>query len=98
MLGFVFFLGLHVLAQAIAKLIIGRELGVQFLGEIVGRFGDTTRLDGLYVNVVCHGFARQTLVREVVAILHVERATFASFGAAQVLGEFGNGIVSPNLH
>src|SRR5271157_1711635 len=95
--GFMRFLRLHALAQAIAKLIQRGEFGAQLLGEVVVQLRHAAALDSFDIHLVGHRFARQPLVGEVVRILHFEAPLLACLGATQVPGELRNRVFTTDL-
>src|SRR5271167_2096865 len=97
MLSLMFFFGLHVVPQAVAQVVVGRKIRRQLLGEFIGWFRDAARLDSLDLDLVSHRLAGQSLVGEVIGVLHIERAMFPWLSSAEILAEFGDGTVATNL-
>ena len=69
----------------------------KLLGEVVGWLGDAAGLDRLDVDFVGQGLAGETLVGEVVGVLHVELLVVAGLGAAQILGELGDRVLAADF-
>ena len=64
------------------------------LAKCVVQFGQALLLDGLHLHRVGERLAGETLVGEVLGIVDIEGPLVARGGSAQVLGEFGHGVLA----